>query len=478
MTQYDEFILEVRHDNEVLATYRRQRDRTWEETAKKSSVSADPQVRKYLDYFVELLNRGDLDEKGIKMLGEGLYDALFSGQIGALFDEAMESVRSTKRKLRVWISVDQMSQIVRWPLEFLRSSSGKFWLATENQYITLSRNISFQNTSCRPKRHGPPLKILIVVSKPNDLGGLMTRAIEDISKWAAGVEGESSIQIKLLGTVEKFELAPNVQYLEKSATLANIKAVNASFAPDILHFIGHGRVKGDESALALVDDYESGEWCTAGEFQEIIQGCTPSLIVLQACESAQPTTGSGFMSLAAHLVQTNIPAVVAMQFEFRNDCATEFATAFYQAIANGLEVDAAVQNGRSTISLSSSLKVRWRERHFGTPVLFMLSPEGIILPVSASATPGAPERQLETSLDVPATAKSTSKRQDLIKELIQDAVSKDRLDLAQKLIKNFSELEGIESPKRPGVELERAQPSTTAGIIEAESAFSEASNAN
>ena len=53
-------------------------------------------------------------------------------------------------------------------------------------------------------------------------------------------------------------------------------------------------------------------------------------MVLSACESAD---------LANKLVRKKIPAVIAMQYSILDTSANRFASAFYQAIANGSAVD-------------------------------------------------------------------------------------------------------------------------------------------
>jgi formylglycine-generating enzyme required for sulfatase activity len=75
-------------------------------------------------------------------------------------------------------------------------------------------------------------------------------------------------------------------------------------------------------------------------------------------------------STAAILARRGVPAVLAMQYEITEKAAIEFARAFYEALADGWPVDAAVAEGRKAIRLAADNTVEW-----GTPVLWMPAPE-------------------------------------------------------------------------------------------------------
>jgi len=431
--QYDEFVLEIRHDNELEARLTTGGDRKIE----KGKVELERKSKAILNYLVRRLRNGDLEDEGLGILGDVLYDALFPSAIRGLFQDAVDSVRRDKndnRRLRVCISVDQRSEVVSWPLEFLRSAETDF-LATNSKLVTLSRRIEFEHSRHEPEREEPPLKVLVVISRPTGFGGVMSKAVEDITKWAAtesppDAPGQPRINIKLLGLTEDFESSSSIELINKPSTYQNFQEIVSDWAPHIIHFMGHGRVDEGEACgqLALIADSGEEDWCSADDFQKLFSRRCPSLVVLQACESAMPATGSGFMSLAAHLVRRNVPAVVAMQFEIRNDCATDFATGFYRALADGMEIDAAVQRGRFNITMQGSR--RWKARHFGTPVLFMLSPHGIVLPVSTE-----PARQQQVGSSSMARARSVEE----LKSSLAFALEQGRKDVAEAFLRELDE---------------------------------------
>ena len=104
------------------------------------------------------------------------------------------------------------------------------------------------------------------------------------------------------------------------------------------------------------------------------------LVFLNSCEGARGSENDAFSSTAATLVRRGVPAVVAMQYEITDGAAIEFSRDFYEALADGLPVDAAVTEARTAVSMDSMLE-------WGTPVLYMHSPDGRVFDVSPPAPP-------------------------------------------------------------------------------------------
>jgi CHAT domain-containing protein len=104
------------------------------------------------------------------------------------------------------------------------------------------------------------------------------------------------------------------------------------------------------------------------------------LAVLNACEGARTARDDPFAGVAASLVQREIPAVIAMQFEITDQAAVVFGEGFYEAVAAGFPVDAALAEARKSIFADQN-DIEW-----GTPVLFMRVPDGRIFEVPARAS--------------------------------------------------------------------------------------------
>jgi hypothetical protein len=109
---------------------------------------------------------------------------------------------------------------------------------------------------------------------------------------------------------------------------------------------------------------------------KIADSLTLRLIVLNACESAASGDGfDPFAGVATSLVLGGLPAVVAMQSPISDQAAIAFSQAFYQRLAAGDPVDAAVAEGRQAVHSADRDNFEW-----ATPVLFMRTPDGELYP--------------------------------------------------------------------------------------------------
>jgi CHAT domain-containing protein len=145
----------------------------------------------------------------------------------------------------------------------------------------------------------------------------------------------------------------------------------------ILHFIGHGGFdpETEEGAIALADEVGRKDLLRATSLARLLDDHYPlRLVFLNSCEGARGSESDAFSSTAATLVRRGVPAVVAMQYEVTDEAAIEFSRDFYEAVSDGLPVDAAVAEARTAVSMRSALE-------WGTPVLYMRSPDGRIFDV-------------------------------------------------------------------------------------------------
>jgi hypothetical protein len=297
-------------------------------------------------------------------LGSLLYQSLFDDDVGRFFKQSLDSVTGSDR-LRLQLVFHQAAaDLAGVPWEFLyypdRESQRGFFLATHPKLV-LSRYIPLGVD--RPDLGADEaLRFLVVVSQPQGVGPVIAppviEAIENLSET-------HRITVRLLEnpTIDEF-----------------IEAVEHD-QPHVLHFMGHGKFDG-EGSIALRQYSESAAaWVTDNTFAEYFQRFQPRLVVLHACQGGEVDFTNNFSGLAPQLIRMQIPAVVAMQYPVANDVAIQFSRAFYRALARGEPVDGAVQEGRLRITQGnpnahSSLD-------FGTPVLYMNSQNGLIMPKPA-----------------------------------------------------------------------------------------------
>ena len=407
-SKHDEFLLDIRQGETILAKLTKHNSSSPQE--REGELKLEGNIRKHINNYINRLNCGEINRDEMILLGETMYEELFpeKGGIRDLFEDAEKVARERfnadkkDSRLRVIIKVDhRLKDLLTWPIEFLHRTGPHGSFLSTTIHIALSRQISMPKLDITDQPDTPPLKVLIVTSSPDDLGEVMSaKTVEEIVLWAEkeslpgttttasrsdrSVTKTTGLQkperdIRFLGEVKHFEKPPkSVKHYPDPATYQNIKAIGEDWCPHVLHFIGHGDILDKNGVIGLIKNEAENSvyWCQSDEFASLFASWQPRLVVLQACKGAQAITCTGFMSLASHLVQKAIPAVVAMQFEIKNEFATEFMSVFYRSLAEGLDIDAAVQDGRKDMNTLNNLL--WKERHFGAPVLYMLSGNSII----------------------------------------------------------------------------------------------------
>ena len=104
--------------------------------------------------------------------------------------------------------------------------------------------------------------------------------------------------------------------------------------------------------LVLVGPDGNGRVLNSEAFSNFFLGNrNPSLVVLNACHTAETSTYSAHMGLAPQLVRRGIQAVIAMRYAMADTTARLFAGEFYHALALGWPIEAAMQTTRNAISM-------------------------------------------------------------------------------------------------------------------------------
>ena len=99
-------------------------------------------------------------------------------------------------------------------------------------------------------------------------------------------------------------------------------------------------------------------------------------MLLNACLAGQSSDRTPFTTVGPQLLQTGIPAVVAMQYKIHDEDAVEFAQYLYEELLVGPcpgHIDAAVSYARSNLYVSHPDRFS-----FGTPVLWLNARDGQI----------------------------------------------------------------------------------------------------
>ena len=297
---------------------------------------------------------GSTERRSAKEFGERLFNALFQGKVRDLY--RMTAAGIDKRKgLRLSLSLTGAPELMNVPWEYMYDEPRFLSQSAQTpivRYLDLPR-------ARPPLAVTPPLRILAMVSSPTDAVAL------DSARERANVEAALS-ELRRLGLVE-------ITWLEQ-ATLPALQRELRRSEYHVFHFIGHGGFDEatSDGVLLLEDETERGRRVSGPDLGVLLfDHPTLRLAVLNACEGARTAADDPFAGVATSLVQQEIPAVVAMQFEITDQAAIVFSRELYGALADGYPIDTAVAEARRAIFFADDNDIEW-----GTPVLFMRSSDG------------------------------------------------------------------------------------------------------
>ena len=304
-----------------------------------------------------------------RQFGGRLFKGLFHGEIHSLYRDTLADARGRGRGVRITLCLSGSPELIDVPWEYLFDDPDFLAMSAFTpvvRYLDLRR-------AHRPLLVKPPLRLLGVVSSPADYEQL------DVVRERANLQSALATLTES-GAVE-------LQWLERPTLGALLQALQAQ-AFHGLHYIGHGAYDRDTGRGALLFE-DDGGWArpVSGDKLGMILHDFSSLrlAILNACEGARTARNDPFAGVAGSLVQRDIPAVVAMQFEISDEAAIVFASAFYEQLAAGSPVDASLAAARLAMLAQRSDDVEW-----GTPVLFMRVPDGRIFDLGpAGLSPGA-----------------------------------------------------------------------------------------
>jgi len=307
-----------------------------------------------------------LDGQSPQGVGESLFRALFRGEILHLYESSLALLaKEPAAGLRLELMLDPrdptLAPLQALPWELMRKPGTPEFLALSRRqpivrYPVLPRSVS-------AARRPAILRILAVAASPRSQPTLdLDRELRNLQK-AVG----SSAAIKIIEP--------------RGRTLADLREALLDQECHVLHFMGHGGVvEGEERVLLFEAEDGAADPVRGTDLVNKLSGF-PSLrlVVLNACDSAAvpaetpAETFDPFAGVAVSLVMGGLPAVVAMQHPVSDPAAIAFSRAFYQRLAAGDPVDAAVAEGRQAIHSAHPPGFEW-----ATPVLFLRAPNGEI----------------------------------------------------------------------------------------------------
>lgn len=305
---------------------------------------------------------GSSEREGVRAFGTALFRSVFKDTVGMQFHASLSKALEQGSGLRLRLHLTNAPELVDIPWEYLFDPDLGNFIGL-SVATPLVRYLALPQSAARLIVE-PPLSILVMVSSPSDFPPL------DVSKeWS-----------KLKASVTELERTGVVTLeLLETASLAALQHKLRQGSYHIFHFIGHGEFNtlAQDGLLLLTNEHGRSSAVSGRDLGTMLHDHRSlRLVVLNSCEGGRASHNDPFSGAAQSLVQQGIPAVIAMQFEITDEAAITLAHEFYSALADGYPVDAALAEARKGIFATGN-DVEW-----GTPVLYLRSPDGHIFDVA------------------------------------------------------------------------------------------------
>ncbi len=293
-------------------------------------------IRWYLEVFSTWptatdYQRAERIEAKLEDWGRALLDSVIADrEAGKLWQQFVDAADPDKL-----VTLDATDpRVLRLPWELLADEHGHLFA----RGISLRRRLQETTTpSMPPRQFALPVRILVVVARPDDAGYIDARSETRPLMAALDQLGDQ--------VVAEFLYPPTLPALRKR--------LNDKRAPPVhvVHFDGHGvydnslglgylLFETEEHGSALVD---------ANQLGNLLSNCGVPLMVLNACQSATQQETNPYASIAARLIRAGIGSVLAMNYSVLVAAARLFVGAFYGALANGDSVGRAIDEARGAL---------------------------------------------------------------------------------------------------------------------------------
>ncbi len=285
--------------------------------------------------------------------GQRLFQALFA--VGSPQQEAWTAVRQAadggERRIRLHLDMGA-PELHAVPWEMLRTAEEALISANANTPLSRFLPVSLPWRSDEGTKDESVLRVLVLISNPDDLGAKYNLAALDVAQERATLEG--IVEEITPGADFKLDLT----FLPPPITLERlIEALQDGTQDgepyDVLHYLGHGvySERRQQAALLMQDAEGHTQIVRDDQLAQMVtlQNTRPRLIFLAACQSASRAAAEAFAGLAPKLIQVGVPAVVAMQDTVSIVTARKLNARFYQRLVEQGRVDKALNEARAVL---------------------------------------------------------------------------------------------------------------------------------
>lgn len=299
--------------------------------------------------------------------GVELFEALFQGEtreVLSLTESEAKRMADTGVRIRLSmnLSADGMAEVASLPWELMRRRDQAPLVVSAHTPVVRAFDTPI---AIRVRPMTGKLRILALVSNP--LGTAALDLQQEKDRIGAIWSKLANVEVDFVRPVEHEildHLAENDYH--------------------VVHYMGHGDFDSGAGGLLMMEQKDGRAHLVNGDtFAVWLKDKPLRLVFLNACNTGtigRQTSLHPFAGVASALIRSGKPAVVAMQFPISDQSAIIFAQTFYQRIAQGYPVDAAVGEGRKR--LLSSEGAEW-----ATPVLYMRAADGNLFDNSEAPSP-------------------------------------------------------------------------------------------
>ena len=267
-------------------------------------------------------------ERQLEPWGRALLDSLIGHREAArIWQQFVDADSGDNGKIITLDATDP--RVLRLPWELLADEGGHLFA----NGVGLRRRMKKTTTSAtRPVQL--PVRILVVVARPDEAGFIDPRADA----------------IALLDATAGLGDQVAVEFLYPPTLKALTDRLRDRSAPPVhvVHFDGHGVYNARQGLGYLLFENEAhkNDLVDANRLGTLLQQARVPLMVLSACQSAMQQETNPYASVAARLIRAGVGSVLAMNYSVLVVAAHKFVGAFYAALAGGLTVGQAVDEGR------------------------------------------------------------------------------------------------------------------------------------
>jgi hypothetical protein len=293
-------------------------------------------VRWYVEEFMDLPEGGNqVRADGVKKLlrrhGEQLWQQLRRPEV----EQWLAAVRargSGRLVLRADRPGDETAFRTAW--ELLRGGEGG-GTPLHQLGVSVVRQVTPALPPASARDTSAGVRVLVVVCRPDDAGFLDPRYTPEAILDALKDRPEVTVDFCRPATL--------------SALLRTLEQARDGSEPyHVVHFDGHGMTTdGGVAALCFENDTGQLDRVLADRLGTLLAGLDIPLVVLAACRTAMKDSAEE--TVATALLRQGVGTVLAMGYAVHVDMDREMITGFYEAVAQGKSLGAALQWARKRL---------------------------------------------------------------------------------------------------------------------------------